>query len=281
LPRCRIVHVVHPTGTSVSFHTGPTIILSRFFGKKVILDYRDDPSGMGPAQTRSFLMWLIGLCDGVVVSSDYLQYLPAEAGVKADVLGEIVDNATFTPRVVTVVQPKIVLAGPLERSANVPCALKAFRLVKQKYPRAEMMVIGDGSARSALERMAVSENIHGVTFAGRVDRRERIRCFAEADVYLSSSSVDTIPRSLLWALAAGLPIVTTDTGGVAEIIRDGVNGFLVRSGDAARMADGIIRLVETPELAARLSSQARLTAEKHSWDNVKGQWLDFYASLYR
>jgi glycosyltransferase involved in cell wall biosynthesis len=185
----------------------------------------------------------------------------------------------FRPRKIDSVQPKLVVARSLEKRNNIACVIEAFALVKQKYPRAEMVIAGDGSQREELERLAAREKLNGVTFAGGVSHHELSRHFAEDDVYVNASSIDGLPISLLEALAVGLSVVTTGAGGIPGIINDGINGLIVRPNDPSGLADGIIRLVESPELVQELSEQAKLSSRDYLLAHVKGKWADLYQCL--
>jgi glycosyltransferase involved in cell wall biosynthesis len=182
----------------------------------------------------------------------------------------------FRPRKIDSVQPKLVVARSLEKRNNVACAIEAFALVKQKYPRAEMTITGDGSQCEELQRLATREKLNGVTFTGGVSHHELSRYFAEADVYVNASSIDGLPTSLLEALAVGLPVVTTGAGGIPGVINDSINGLIVRPNDPSGLADRIIRLVESPELVQQLSEQAKLSSRDYSLAHVKGKWSELY-----
>ena len=80
--------------------------------------------------------------------------------------------------------------------------------------------------------------------------------------------------SVIEAMALGLPVVSTNVGGIPYLISNEENGLLVEPGDAEAMANAIIRLIENPELAENLSNKGRLKAEKFNWPEVKELWLE-------
>jgi glycosyltransferase involved in cell wall biosynthesis len=88
-----------------------------------------------------------------------------------------------------------------------------------------------------------------------------LRLYAEADIFVFPTLADCAPLSVPEAMAAALPVVTTDVGAIPEMVRDGEQGFIVRPGDADALAAAILRLVQSPELRARMGEHGRRTAE--------------------
>ena len=98
-----------------------------------------------------------------------------------------------------------------------------------------------------------------VVFAGYVaDTR---RAYVAADVLLMPSRFEGLPMTLLESMAMGLPVVASKLDGIAEVIADGREGFLVDAGDAAAFANGIARLLESPPLASEIATNARAKIE--------------------
>ena len=101
-----------------------------------------------------------------------------------------------------------------------------------------------------------------------------------ADVYLNAPDIDNMPGSILEAFASGLPVVTTDAGGIPYIVRDGENGLIVPRGDDEGMAAAALRLLTDPSLAERLISCAiEECRRKYSPDAVLREWHSLYQGL--
>lgn len=271
--------IIHRSDGSYPVVAALAAIMGRFWGKRQVLCYRSsDLESELEKGTVRFVPWLKQV-DRVVVSSDYHRQLFAKHGIAAEFIPDGVDTERFKPREITDVQPRIVAARSLEPHNNTACLVRAFKFVKQKYPRAELTIIGEGSQRRALEAFVVRERIYGVSYTGRLSGREVAKRFAEADLYLNASSLDNLPRSMLEAMAVGLPVVTTDAGGIASVVRDGVNGLLVPLNDHSTMADRIISLIESPELVCKLSAGARHSVASFAWTKVKEKWDDLGRQL--
>ncbi len=279
IPRYDIVHLVFPSEMSSFLKLAPALILGRFFGKKVVLSYHRNQAEVELERVGRWFLPFLSLCDTILVSSNYLAEIFSRYNVTVEVVPDGVNRDMFRPRIITSVQPKLIVARSLENRNNISCVIEAFKLVKQKYPRSEMVIAGDGSQRESLEWLVEKEKLNGINFTGGFSPHQLADLFAEADVYVNASTIDGLPTSLLEALAVGLPAVTTGAGGIPEVVNDRVNGLLVRPNDPSGLADRIIELVESPELVQKLSQQAKLTAGNYSWSQIKWKWLELYHDL--
>ena len=279
IPRHDIVHVFHFSGRLFLLHAAPAIILAKFFGKKVILSYSDSMAELDLERSHEIYRPILRLCDRVVVSSHYLRTVLSGYRFDSEVMPGGIAGRIAEPKPVLQLQPRIVMVRPLERQAGYVAAIRAFKLVKQKFPRAEMVIAGDGTRREYLQNLVSREKILGITFETAACSSEIDRLIMGADLFLSASVHDSIPAAIWRALSAGLPIVATDTGGVGEIIKDRQNGLLARVNDFSGIADRIIELIETPELVSSLSEAALATAERHAASGVCNDWQTLYREL--
>jgi glycosyltransferase involved in cell wall biosynthesis len=135
-----------------------------------------------------------------------------------------------------------------------PTLLRALASL-QRHPW-ELDLIGDGPLMGDTEALARELGLAGrVHFLGQrndVDRR-----LASAQISLLITNWEGFPLSILEAMRAGLPVVASDVGGVAESVRDGESGFLVARGDVAQLRDRIERLLADPHLRRRLGASGR------------------------
>lgn len=279
IPRYDVVHVHGGDSKDIVRLALPALVLARFFGKRTVLH-------LTSADTERFLDsrggWFhpfLKAADAIVVGSRYLQKTVGRSHLGSTILTSPVDLETIVHRKRQALQPRILVDCDLEPERNVACALKAFRLVKQKYPRAEITIIGEGSRFDALHRLAAGFNVHGVSFAGRTEPSQTGTIYDDHDLFLVSSSQDESPSSLVRAFAAGLPVVTTDADGLLHMVRDRVNALVVPINDHAGLADRIIELVEDNQLTETLSLQGKKEAVKYSWGRVRQDWVNLYMNL--
>src|SRR6185436_17360745 len=99
--------------------------------------------------------------------------------------------------------------------------------IQAERPDATLTLVGSGSQDAALRAQAAALKLDHVTFAGRVPPSDIHRYYADADIYVQTPSIDNMPLSVLEAFASGMPVVSTDVGGVPSILRHRVDGLLV------------------------------------------------------
>ena len=177
-----------------------SVLLAKFLGKNVVLDYRNPVLPAGTID-RALLRRLWRVCDRVLVPSPFQQQLVNSMGGRAEYVRPTVDLDTIEPRVIKNVQPRLIVSTELEREHNVACVIRAYNLVKQKCPRTELMVVGAGPQKTALEQMVSDAKLPGVTFTGSVARQGRWECFESSDVYVNCSMVDYLSEATVEARA--------------------------------------------------------------------------------
>jgi glycosyltransferase involved in cell wall biosynthesis len=278
LRRADIVHVFSASYFSFLLAPLPAVLIAKLLGKPVVMNYR---SGQAPdhlkrsAIARRTLRWV----ERNAVPSGFLREVFAAHGVQAVIVPNIVDVERFQFRRREPLRPHILSTRNFEELYNLPCTLRAFRLVQDQYPDATLTLVGGGSAEAGLRQLAASLGLRHVRFVGRVPPEDIWRYYAEADIYLQTPNIDNMPSSVLEAFASGCPVVSTNAGGVPAILTHGDHGLLVECGDHAAAAASISRLIEDPALTTRLTLQARQSCEQYRWQAVRTQWLALYEGM--
>lgn len=278
LPKADVVHVFSASFSSFMLSPLPAILMARAIGRPVILNYR---SGAAREHLgRSRVARRIAACvDLNVVSSRFLVEVFGEFGIPATPIPNVVDLDRFRFRIRRPLSPRLLSTRNFEGLYNVKCTLRAFRLIQDRVPEATLTLVGGGGEEPALRAEAAALGLRGVTFAGRVAPQEIARYYASHDIYLQSPDVDNMPNSILEAFATGLPVVSTDAGGIRAILTHGVHGLLARRNDHEQLAAHVLRLLDTPALAERLVRAAHASCQAYTWSVVRGQWLRAYRSL--
>jgi glycosyltransferase involved in cell wall biosynthesis len=273
-----VVHVFSASYSSFVISVWPAVRVAHALGKPVLLNYH---SGHALDHlTRSALarrtLRRVGLN---VVPSPFLQDVFARFGLEATVIPNIVDVDRFRFKARAPVRPHLVSTRNLEPLYNVACTLRAFRLVQDRRPDATLTIVGSGAEEQELRALAATLALRNVTFAGRVPSDDIWRCYADADIYVQSPNVDNMPISLLEAWASGLPVVSTEAGGVPAIVRHGETGLLAPLNDHAAIADHVLRLLDDPGMAEHLARRGREAVSACTWPRVRASWLEAYRSL--
>lgn len=94
----------------------------------------------------------------------------------------------------------------------------------------------------------------------------------QADIFINTNHIDNTPVAILEACAMGIPVVSTNVGGIPDLLHNGETGLLVPDGDVELMSRAIQRLLKDPELVSKLSRNGRELAMNSSWERVRPQW---------
>ena len=139
---------------------------------------------------------------------------------------------------------------------NHACFLEAAQLVLQRYDNVRFLIIGDGELRGTLEKKVQDLGIDSrVIFMGF--QHNLVKIYAGLDIVTLSSFNEGLPVALIEAMAASKPVISTDVGGVRDLILDGYNGLLVPSNDPASLAEAIFYLLSNPERREMMGKAGR------------------------
>ena len=277
--RYDILHIFSASYYSYLLSVAPAILIGRLYGKKVILNYRSGEAEDHLANWKLSAVPTMRLAHTIVVPSGYLVEVFDKFGLKARPIHNIVELERFQYRERKPLRPVFLTSRLLEPLYNVPCVLRAFRLIQQRYPEATLTVAGDGWMRAELEQLARDLGLQHTRFIGRVPFEDMPAMYDSADVYLTATNLDNMPSSITESMAAGLPVVTTDAGGIPFIVTHEESCLMVRCDDHEAMAASAIRLLEDNDLALRLTAQARIRAKKFTWPVVRDEWVSLYNEL--
>jgi glycosyltransferase involved in cell wall biosynthesis len=280
--RYDVVHAFSASYWSYVLAPLPAMVTGRLFGKAVILNYRSGEADDHLTRSRHTAVPSMRLAHEIVVPSPYLAGVFARHALHARPIANFVDTDSIPFRERRAPRPVFLSNRNLEPLYNVACTIRAFAAVQRELPDAALLVAGDGHERVALEELAGTLGLHHVRFLGRLSPEENARLYDEADIYLNSPNIDNMPNSVLEAFAAGLPVATTDAGGIPFIVRDGENGLVIPRGKHEALAAAALRLVREDGLALRLATAARAEClTKYVWPAVAAEWEETYRDVAR
>ncbi len=274
-----VVHAFSASYTSYLLAPLPAMAIGRMYGKQIVLNYRSGEADDHLARSR-FARWTMRLAHEIVVPSGYLVDVFSRFGLHARAILNFVDLDRLDYRERRTVRPRVLSNRNLEPMYNVACSLRAFAIVQQQHADARLTVVGEGSQRKELERLASTLGLRNVTFAGKVLPDRMREYYSDADIYLNSPNIDNMPNSVIEAFAAGLPVVSTDAGGIPYVVRHGDIGFLSRCDDHESLGGQMLELLREPGLAAAVSARARRESlTRYVWPAVAVEWKRLYRDL--
>ena len=279
VPKHDVVHVFSASYLSFLLAPTPAILIARLFGRKVILNYRSGEAEDHLRTWRRTAVPIMKLADELIVPSQYLIEVFRKFGLRASAVANIIDEDRFRFRERQPLRPIFFSNRNLYPLYNVACILRAFARIQQRFPEAKLMIAGDGSQRPMLESVAQELKLRNVEFRGRVPPSKMSELYDEADIFLNSSNIDNMPGSILESFGSGLPVVSTNAGGIRCMVVHGRTGLLVPKNDHEAMASWAIRLLESPELAETIARNAYNECSAYTWPAVREAWLAAYRRL--
>lgn len=278
IPKYDIIHTFSAGNTSFALWTVPALRVSRLFGKKFILNYRDGQAEEHLQKFSSARSHLLN-ATAVISPSDYVVDVFARHGIPARRIFNIIDLTRFQYRQRRKLRPVFMTNRILEPLYNVDCILRAFAIIQKHYPEASLTVAHDGVCRPHLENLARELGLRNTQFVGRVPHDKVPALYDSTDIYLTSPNIDCMPGSLLECFASGVPVVATKAGGIPYIATHNKTAQLVDLNDHEDMAACAMRLLEDPDLVERMTQQARAELDQYEWKTVREQWLAVYREL--
>ena len=218
----------------------------------------------------------LNLCTSTVM----VQTLVERGIERVDLWQRGVDTETFQPNLASLEMrnrlsqghpedPLLLYVGRLGAEKEID----RIKPILEAIPNARLALVGDGPNRQTLEKYFAETRTH---FVGYLGGQELAAAFASADAFVFPSRTETLGLVLLEAMAAGCPVVAARSGGIPDIVEDGVNGYLFDPTDDWGAIAATQRLLSSQEEREILRRNARLEAERWSWSAATRQLQSYY-----
>jgi glycosyltransferase involved in cell wall biosynthesis len=273
-----IVHIFSAAYTSFLLAPVPAWFVARIRRKRTLIHYHSGAAHdhlSHSAVAKSILM----RADKIIAPSMFLVNVFREFDLEADAIPNVVDVTQFQYRPRDPLQLKLVCTRGFHSYYCVDVVVRAFHLVKQKYPSARLCLVGDGAGQQQIRDLAANLGITDIEFAGPVAHSQIPEYYEKNDIFINASWRDNMPVSILEAFASGTPVVTTAAGGIPYLVEHERTGLLSDPWDWKVLADNVVRLVREPELATRLAQNGHEEALRCSWSVLRDRWLQTYKSM--
>lgn len=283
----QLFHVMANSGWSWHLFAVPAIWIASIRGKPVIINYRGGEADSFLNKASFWIKPSLSRASAIIVPSGFLEAVFAKHGFSTNIVPNIIDLSRFraetrleAPAPLKAGFPHIIVTRNLEPIYDNATALRAFSIVRRTFPAARLSLAGSGPEQQALVSLATDLGIaDAVTFTGRVDNERMAALYHSADIMINPSLVDNMPISVLEALASGVPVVSTDVGGVPYLVEHEKTALLVPVQDANAMADAILLLVNDPARMKQMKKAGIESVQQYTWPNVRGRLLGVYEQV--
>jgi 1,2-diacylglycerol 3-alpha-glucosyltransferase len=173
--------------------------------------------------------------------------------------------------------PLLISMGRVDPEKNLEFLIDAFNLISPRFPNAHLVFAGDGSARTHLEAKAAASSVkHRIHFLGMINRPDLPDLLHEGAMFLSASTTEVHPLSMIEAIASGLPVVAIQDEAVEGMAVDGVNGHVVPAGDVNAFADAIAALLVDRTQLERMGRKSLELSRQYSIESQVNTLVHLY-----
>lgn len=253
----------------------------------VIFSVRSDPNtDYGSFVHKMFANNLYKKANGgVFQTKQALEFFNKKIGEKSVVILNPLNEYFLDLEDVTYRDKEIVTAGRFNRAKDQITLIKAFELIKDKYPEYLLKLYGDRSEDNTFD--LINDYVTTHDLKDRVHFMGNSSCLwkdiIHSSVFVLSSIYEGMPNALMEAMAMGIPVVATDCpcGGPDYLIRDGVNGYLVPVGDYKKMAERISNYLDNMDNAELIAKKGKEIAEKAKPEVIADEWISYIEKVLK
>lgn len=227
--------------------------------------------------------FLFGDAVKLLAPSLYLQQYFNLKNYEVDVIPNPIDLSMYPFRQRRILRPCLLWVRAFDATYNPQMAIHVLEKLLKTYPAACLCMVGpdkDGSMQGCLDLAKQLGVADQVQMMGLLSKTEWINLAADYDIFINTTNFDNTPITVLEAMALGLPVVSTNAGGIPYLISNNENGILVNKNDVDGMSAAIINLVSNPDYVENLSTTARHDVEKLDVRIIGKQWKEVLKEFF-
>ena len=273
-----IAHIFSGAGSSFLISTFPAYGVAKMFGTKTVIHYHS-PFLESHLRESHLARTVLKNASCTAVPSAYLQGVLHNFQIPAKVIPNVMDLQRPRDSKSRPAEQFLLCTRNLESRYGIDIVLRAFAQVQREFPDAQLCLVGTGPEEGSLRRLIAELNLHRVEMRGRVVHDEIVLLYQRNGLFVNASRADNMPVSIMEAFASGMPVISTNAGGISLMVEHEQTGLLCDTEDWRSLAANIIRLLRDTSLAARLAENAYRQSESYTWRAVRDQWLNLYRDV--
>jgi glycosyltransferase involved in cell wall biosynthesis len=172
------------------------------------------------------------------------------------------------------VNPRLLWVRAFANIYNPKMAVSVLFQLQKTYSNATLTMVGPDKDGSLITTKAFADQLGvKVNFKGKLSKEDWCRLAIDNDIFINTTHFDNMPVSVMEAMALGLPLVSTNVGGIPYLVSNNENAILVNDNDVEQMTTSILDLISDKEKAFNMSQNGRRLIEQIDWDIVKQKWF--------
>ena len=234
--------------------------------------------GSLPARLKSspkLSRFLFGNSAVNISPSLYLEKAFEDAGYRSIYIPNFIEIENYQFKQRDTFKPKLLWVRSFHEIYNPELAINILHELLKKYPESELCMVGpdkDGSMKKTVDLACELKVENHLKIMGKLEKSKWIVLSKDYDIFLNTTNYDNHPVSIIESMALGLPVVSTNVGGIPFLLENEIDAILVSKNSVSEATIAIIRLIENREFSILLAKNAREKAEGFAWSEVKKSW---------
>jgi len=221
----------------------------------------------------------------VVCPSKYLQQYFRGKSFKTTIIPNYIDCKNYSFKIRQEIRPRLLWVRSIHNIYNPYMAIHVLDQIQKIYPNARLCMVGPVKDEKLMEELIklvnnLNLNEH-ITFSGKMSKIGWIKLSENYDIFINTTDFDNHPVSVIEAMGLGLPVISTNVGGISYLIQDGENGLLVDKRDVMEMVKKIKSLINGEINSELISINARKYIENFDLSIILSQWQELISSRNR
>ena len=254
---------------------------AKVLGKKVVFTLH---AGSFPQKIRRFPAWYKGVfargaaltCPSAYLKENMAEYLPELRVIPNQI--RLPDYPFFKKKRFG---PTLLWMRTFEDAYQPEMALEVVAMLRKDFPDIKLYMAGSDSGllKSVQQKTKVLSLENQVFFPGYLKHEDKLRLAELCDIFICTNRIDNAPVSLIEMAALGLPLVSTNAGGIPYLFKNGENAILVDIGDGQAMAEAVKALISDNDFAQNLCTEGRKLAEQHDEQPILNAWTSLFRQI--
>lgn len=277
--KVKLFHVLSNSGWSWFLFSMPVLLIAKIRNVPVLINYRGGEADTFFEKSWRWVYPSLKTSKNITVPTRFLQSVFNKWHVKTNIVPNLIDLSLFKPTEHNHLNSPLhlIVTRNLETIYGNDIAIRAFKLLLQKYPESKLTIAGSGPEKDNLLQLVQDEQLeHNVVFAGKLARQEMADLYQSADIMLNASKVDNTPNSIIEALASGVLVVSSSVGGIPWLVKHKQTALLIEKNTPEDMASMVEILLNDKALLLHLKKNGYILADQFTWVNVKEKLYNNY-----
>ena len=179
--------------------------------------------------------------------------------------------------------PKLLWLRSFHKIYNPVMAIHVLKNVLEKYENAQLCMVGPekdntiNDCKELVNKLGITDK---VIFTGKLEKNQWVELSKDFNIFINTTNIDNLPVSVLEVMALGIPIVSTNAGGLKYLLNNNSDSLLVNKNDIDGMSNNVIRIFENSDLSKKLSNNGLKKALQFDWSNSKNLWKEVFFEKY-